>query len=142
MKKIILVGTNEGSFDYNRHVDFASIKNVELQLQLHAEMVFKEDIDTIMMVVFTRYLHGKEQLMNYSVSLTFKVGHWSEYVEGMGDKDILGTEEVHRMLGITVGFLRGSLSLQLRSTTLNGAFLPLVNIEELCKDVNVNRLKL
>lgn len=140
MKKITLIGTDEGLFDYNRNVNFDSIKNVEIQLQLHAEMVFKEDVDTVMMMVLTRYLQGKEQLISYGVSLHFSVAQWAEYVKDMKDDDILATEEVHRMLGIAIGYLRGSLSLQLRSTSLKGAFLPLVNIESLSKQVKINRL--
>ena len=69
MKKIVLVGTDEGSFDYNRNIDFPSIKNQEIQLQLHVEMVYKEDSDRIIMMVFTRYLLKKEQLLNYKISL-------------------------------------------------------------------------
>lgn len=141
MKKIVLTATDEGSFDYNRNVDFSGIKNVELQLQVHVEMVFKDDSENVMIVVYTRYLREKEQLINYSVSLNFKVDQWPEYVKDLKDVDVLETEEVHRMLGIAVGYLRGSLALQLRSTSLKGAFLPLIDIDSLSKKVNVNRLK-
>lgn len=140
MKKIVLVGTDEGSFDYNRNADFPSIKNQEIQLQLHVEMIHKEDSDRIIMMVFTRYLLNKEQLLNYSISLNFKVDQWPEYIKGMNDVQIQSLEEVHRMLGISVGFLRGSLSLQERTTPLRGAFLPLINIDDLSKNINITRL--
>lgn len=140
MKKIVLVGTDEGSFDYNRNVDFQSIRSKEIQLQLHVDMVHKDDSDRIIMVVYTRYLLNKEQLLNYNISLNFKVEQWPEYIKGMNDAQIQSLEEVHRMLGISVGFLRGSLSLQERTTPLRGAFLPLINIEDLSKNINITRL--
>lgn len=141
MKKIVLIGTDEGSFDYNRNVDFQAIKDKELQLQLHAEFVCSEIRDTVMMMVFTRYLLNKDQLINYSISLNFKVDQWVDYIRDKKDEDLLHSEELHRMLAISVGFLRGSLSLQLRTTPLKGAFLPLIDIDALCKNVNINRVK-
>ena len=140
MKNITLVRTDEGSFDYNRNADFQSIKDKKLQLMLHVEMGFSDDMDIVTMVVYTRYMLDKEQLLNYKVSLSFKVEQWSDYVREMNDDSIRSLEEVHRMLGIAVGFLRGSLSLQERTTPLKGAFLPLVNIEGLSKKINIIRL--
>lgn len=93
------------------------------------------------MMVFTRYLLYKDQLINYSVSLNFKVDQWVDYIRDKKDEDLLHSEELHRMLAISVGFLRGSLSLQLRTTPLKGAFLPLIDIDALIKNVNINRVK-
>lgn len=141
MKEIRLVGTDEGSFDYNRNLDFEIIKDKKIEIQLHAEMVFKEGVDRVLFQIQVRYILGKEQLISYSVFLWFIVREWSDYVKGMSDRDVLALEETYSMLDITVGFLRGSLSLQERSTPFKGAFLPIVDINSLMKEVKVNRLK-
>lgn len=139
MMKIILVGTNEGSFDYNRNLDFQSIKDEEIQIQLHPEMLFLEGNDIVSVMLFTRFLLKKEEILKYSVTLHFKVENWTEFVKEKTDNEVRSTEEIHRMLGIIVGFLRGSLSLQERTTPLKGAFLPLVDIQRLSMDMNINR---
>lgn len=141
MKKILLVGTNEGSFDYNRNLKFDQIKNSQIEVQLHADMVFREGIDKVLIQISIRYLLEKEQILNYSISLLFKVQDWDVYFKEMSNNDLLASDETHRMLSVAVGFLRGSLSLQERSTPFKGAFLPLIDIDALSKEVSVNRLK-
>lgn len=141
MKKIILVGTDEGSFDYNRNLEFGKIKDEEIGIELHSEMVFKPGLDKILIRIGVRYMLKKEQILIYSVALWFKVENWDAYTNGMSDEAILATDESMRMLAVTVGFLRGSLSLQERTTPFKGAFLPLINIKDLAKEVVINRLK-
>lgn len=141
MKKMRLIGSDEGSFDYNRNVEFSSIAKKEVEIQLHAEFSCMEDVNVVSVSLFTRYLLEKEQLLNYSISLIFEIDDWASFVKENKDEDILDSEEVHRILAISVGFLRGSLSLQLKTTPLKGAFLPLINIDGLKKNMNINRLK-
>lgn len=140
MKKLFLIGADEGSFDYNRNFDHSKVEKREVEIRLQVEMVFKKGVDIVTFRIFVRYSLGKEQLLDYNTTLGFKVIGWSEYVEPMKDEEILNTAEVHRMLAVSVGFLRGSLSLQERSTPFKGAFLPLIDIEALKKNVIINRL--
>lgn len=142
MNKIILVGTNEGSFDYNRNIVFADIKDKEIEIQLHTDIVFKAGTDNVLLRMFVRYMQNKEQIISYDVSLGFKVIDWQILIKDMKDEDILKTEEVLRMIVVTIGFLRGSLSLQERTTPFKKAFLPLIDdINALIKDVSIYRLK-
>ncbi len=140
MKKIRIIGTDEGSFDYNRNLNFEQIKNKPLEIQLHVEMIFKEGFDKVLFRSYVRYLLEKDQVMKYDVSLWFLVQNWDEYIKDMKDDDIHNLDETYRMLAVTIGFLRGSLSLQERSTPFKGAFLPLLDIEALMKEVIVKRL--
>lgn len=141
MKKITLVGADEGAFDYNRSIDSIESVKRDVEIMLHVEMVFREGVDVVTFQVFTRYVSDKLRLLDYSVTLGFRVENWSNEVMDKSNADVLAMDEVRRMLSIAVGFLRGSLSLQTRTTPFKGAFLPLVNIDNLKKNVNVNRLK-
>ena len=141
MKRMRLIGSDEGSFDYNRNVEFSSIAKREVSIQLHAELTCMENENIVSVSLFTRYLLEKDQLLNYRVSLMFEIEGWASFINEHKDEDILESDEVYRILAISVGFLRGSLSLQQKTTPLRGAFLPLINIEGLKKNANINRLK-
>lgn len=135
---MVFLGAVEGSFSYNRSIDYKSAEiKKKVVLKLRPELLYAVDSDIVGMQFYLLGKHEEEQILSYNVMLTFRVDGWRELVSGLKEEDLLQEDTVKLMLEITVGFMRGSLFIQEKNTPLEGWNLPILPIQNLLSKIHV-----
>lgn len=134
MNNIIFIGAVEGSLNYNRTIDYKSV-NFKKDTQIGVRTELLRDIDTDMVgvrfYIRIKSKDNKVNILDYHVTLTFKVDNWQKDFTNLPDKELREKDEVKKMLEITIGFMRGSLFVQEKNTLLEGLNLPIIIVDEL-----------
>lgn len=134
MNNIIFIGAVEGSLIYNRTIDYKSV-NFKKDIQIGVRTELLRDVDTDMVgvrfYIRIKSKDNKVNILDYHVTLTFKVDNWQKDFTNLPDKELREKDEVKKMLEITIGFMRGSLFVQEKNTLLEGLNLPIIIVDEL-----------
>jgi hypothetical protein len=134
MNNIIFIGAVEGSLNYNRTIDYKSV-NFKKDTQIGVRTELLRDVDTDMVgvrfYIRIKSKDNKVNILDYHVTLTFKVDNWQKDFTNLPDKELREKDEVKKMLEITIGFMRGSLFVQEKNTLLEGLNLPIIIVDEL-----------
>jgi hypothetical protein len=138
MTNIIFLGAVESPFNYNRTIDYQSEeikKNIEIGVR--TELLGTAGINIVGVRFHLMMKHKEEQIMNYDVTLTFNIEDWKGKIDKWTKEKVLQTEELKEMVGITIGFMRGSLFVQEKSTPLEGMNLPILSIPDLLSNLQL-----
>lgn len=134
MNGIIFIGAVEGSLNYNRTIDykFENFKK-DIQIGVRAELLLDVNTDMVGLRFYLRIKSKNNEIsiLDYHVTLTFKVENWQKDFTPLSKKKLLEKDEVKKMLEITIGFMRGSLFVQEKNTPLEGLNLPIIVVDEL-----------
>ena len=60
----------------------------------------------------------------------YEVKEWRKLLEGKTPEYIKKMEEVEKLLEITIGYVRGSLSVQTKNTPVENLYLPILPIKD------------
>ena len=134
MNNIIFIGAVEGSLNYNRTIDYKSVNfKKDTQIGVRTELLLDVDTDMVGVRFYIRIKSkdNKVNILDYHVTLTFKVDNWLKDFTNFPDKELREKVEVKKMLEITIGFMRGSLFVQEKNTLLEGLNLPIIIVDEL-----------
>lgn len=134
MNNIIFIGAVEGPLNYNRTIDYKSVNfKKDTQIGVRTELLLDVDTDMVGVRFYIRIKSkdNKVNILDYHVTLTFKVDNWQKDFTNLPDKELREKDEVKKMLEITIGFMRGSLFVQEKNTLLEGLNLPIIIVDEL-----------
>ena len=134
MNNIIFIGAVEGSLNYNRTIDYKSENfKKDIQIGVRAELLLDVNTDMVRLRFYLRIKskNNKVNILDYHVTLTFKVENWQKDFTNLSKEELLEKDEVKKMLEITIGFMRGSLFVQEKNTPLEGLNLPIIIVDEL-----------
>lgn len=134
MNGIIFIGAVEGSLNYNRTIDYKSENfKKDIQIGVRAELLLDVNTDMVGLRFYLRIKSKNNEIsiLDYHVTLTFKVENWQKDFTPLSKKKLLEKDEVKKMLEITIGFMRGSLFVQEKNTPLEGLNLPIIVVDEL-----------
>jgi hypothetical protein len=139
MANIIFINATESPFNYNRTLDIKSDAiRKNLSLGIRSELLYAKGVDLVEMRLYLIMKYEKEQVFSYNVGLTFTIAGWKEKLSsGATNVDIQNSEEVSKMLDITVGFIRGSLFVQEKSTPFEGMNLPILSIPDMISTIQL-----
>lgn len=141
-ENIIFLGAVDNSFNYNRTIDYQS-KEVKqnIKIGVHTELLFgPTDTNIVGIRFFLLMKHKEEIILNYDVTLTFKVDGWKNKISKLNKEELLRSKEIEQMVEITVGFMRGSLFVQEKNTPLERMNLPILSIPNLLSNIQVIEL--
>lgn len=134
MNNIIFIGAVDGSLNYNRTIDYKSENfKKDIQIGVRAELLLDVNTDMVGLRFYLRIKskNNKVNILDYHVTLTFKVENWQKDFTNLSKEELLEKDEVKKMLEITIGFMRGSLFVQEKNTPLEGLNLPIIIVDEL-----------
>lgn len=138
MANIIFLGAAESPFNYNRTIDYQSEdikKNIEVGVR--TELLGAVGINIVGIRFYLMMKSKEQQILNYNVTLTFNIEGWKDKISKWDKKEILQTEELKKMVEITIGFMRGSLFVQEKNTPLEGLNLPILSIPDLLSNIQM-----
>lgn len=131
---LLSVGEVEGASVVNRR---ASLKAYGKPVHVDMTVRVVPDLDksTVSLVVTASYIvQGKvvrERVLTCSAFATFQIENLRQHVEINGEDIIVGGHLMMMMLGITVGALRGIISVRIAGTPLSNRPLPIIDLTAL-----------
>lgn len=136
MKEIAFINARNDSFHYNaKYATEAYL--MDSQLVIKCRLLVNPDYDFTSTHLTISINNNGNDILNYSVLVTYKIDGWGQFIAKINDKDILGTPEVRQMVNMSVGFVRGALYMCEKGTPVENINLPIVNIDDIVKTVKV-----
>lgn len=130
MANILFTGVTESPLNYNQTLDYDKFVN-PLELGVRNELIYSKGSDVVFMTFHVIFKHEKDEILKYSVRLNFQVEGWVKIVENLSANEIKLLPEVHELVEVTSGFLRGSMYVRAQNTPVKKLVLPILNIGDL-----------
>jgi hypothetical protein len=132
MESIRIARAFDGGLSYNRSFNYKDNefkKNISISVQ--NEMTTIDNLDVVIMESIVAYAYKEEQLFRFGVVVFFDVDGWNHQIKTLDQTEIKKLPVVEKLIGITIGYLRGSLSALSKNTPVEGLILPILSTSEM-----------
>lgn len=112
-----------------------------IQIGVAPIVLYTGEDDTFAIRLLIVYKFNEQIIMEYAILMVFKTDGWKERLSKYSKDDIKEDHDVQHGIKLALGGARGALALRTVNTKMAGAILPDLPIEDVLKNVTIQKVK-